>query len=92
MNFDRDETELNTLYNQYVNLKRDEYWFTEERKLIEIRLSNAEAKLFFFYIDRYNDNLSYDELDKQLDLEFERLNPHLGTIGNLEVSLLREKD
>lgn len=74
MNFDEDELELNTLWNQYVNLKRDEYWAEEENKLLKIRINEIKQELFFLYIDRYIRYLQVQETDEELELEYVKIN------------------
>ncbi len=81
MDFDKDEDKLNLLYNLYKLRDKKIRWNEEELnvnleriKIMQTKICELEVRLFFSYIDRYLDCISFDDLDADLEAEFQELN------------------
>ena len=74
MDFNEREKKLNTLFNMYINYKKDEQWSIQEQKRLQMRINNLDAELFFLQIDRYVEYLNYDILNAELEHEYLQVN------------------
>ncbi len=81
MNFDKDEDSLDVRFNTYKLKEQQIKWSLEEIKLKKAlldsmakKITDLETRIFFAEIDRYVFRSFYEELDIELEAEFQELN------------------
>jgi len=74
MDWEKQEKELNTLYNELFNIKADIKWCDAEIKLHKERSIATDAKFFFRFIDLYIRLRDYELFDAEMDKEYIQVN------------------